>query len=118
MGLKELCLASLHDLDRGKVGRQCDLLLAEARKDCVTRPTLKVARTVIIKLSLTPTSVDDLGNVEDVDCDVKLSSTLPSFAPATIHCSLQTTPSGKSQLLFNSESPGNARQGTLDEVVD
>ncbi|MBZ9753213.1 hypothetical protein K7W42_20460 [Deinococcus sp. HMF7604] len=76
---------SLGELELGGIGYAIDSLLAEAMDDCVHRPGVIKARTVVIKVAITPqpSSLDQGGRPGLSNVDVKVAMNVSKPAQAS-----------------------------------
>lgn len=108
---QKFTLASLSDLDMGKVSAAVQGELSAVVRDLVDRPGDQAKRSVILQIDLTPEK-NDLGVCETALVDFKISSRVPPRQSRAY--SMGVHPSGG--LIFNPESPDNVRQASLDEA--
>jgi len=96
MGLKELTLANLKDLDFGKASTTFEVALQRAVKDCLDRPGDDRPRTVVLELKITPGRF-------------RIKCALPNWETQVVDFGVRNN--GK--LVFNEDSPRDHRQQTL-----
>lgn len=105
-----LSLATLGQLDLGKIDAAFAAELRHVVKDCIDRPHEESARKVVLELAVTPRASDGVCSV--VDGEFTLKSTVPPRRTRPYEMAVHAS----GQLLVNPESPDDIRQGTLDEV--
>ncbi len=77
--IKELSLESLHEVQGGEIKKDFDSLLASLIEDCNQRPAISKARTLTIKIELTP-APDETGHCESCDLRAVVTSKQPARA--------------------------------------
>lgn len=77
--IKELSLESLHEVQGGEIKKDFDSLLATLINDCQQRPAIDKARTLTIKIEITP-APDDTGHCESCDMRAVVTSKQPARA--------------------------------------
>ena len=114
MPFVELNLASLQDLDDGRVSVAFAHEMKRAVQDCIDRPADKTARVVTLELSIKPILAPDssIVEMEGADGEFKIKSKVPTRKSKTYN--FRSNKHG--QLAFSSESPENADQTTFDDV--
>lgn len=114
MAATKLTLASLGELDRGRVGHCVQLSIEAAVKDCRDRPGLKVARKITITVSIDPQMDEEeelAGNeLLDAHVSVEVATKFPSRKSRTYSMGLT-----KRSAIFNELTPDNVRQVTIDD---
>lgn len=105
-----LSLATLGQLDLGKVDAAFANELRHVVKDCIDRPHEGQARKVVIELAVTPRPSDGVCSV--VDGEFTLKSTVPPRRTRPYEMAVHAS----GALMVNPESPEDVRQGTLDEL--
>lgn len=114
MAATKLTLASLGDLDKGRVGHCVQNSIEAAVKDCRDRPGLKVARKIIITVMIDPQMDDEdelAGNeLLDAHVNVEVATKFPSRKSRTYSMGLT-----KRSAIFNELTPDNVRQATIDD---
>lgn len=108
-----LGLASLEDLDKGKIGALVRSHLKMVAADCFDRPGDSKPRTVTVEFIVAPKPiVEDDGRVTAETCSVQIKAR----SKVPIHQSrpydMRITPKG---LAYNESSPESFGQLTLDE---
>lgn len=119
MGLKELTLENLKDLDYGKASLTFDKALRRAVADCLDRPGDNRARTVSLELKLSPVS-DVVGST--ISCEgakgvFKVKCSIPNWETQMVDFGVKRD----GRLVFNEDSPRDHRQQTFleeQEAVD
>jgi len=111
VGLKELTLGNLKDLDFGKASTTFEVALQRAVKDCLDRPGDDRARTVVLEMKITPVK-EILGNT--LSCEgakgvFRIKCTLPNWETQVVDFGVRSN--GK--LVFNEDSPRDHRQQTF-----
>jgi len=113
MARRMLSLAELKNLDLGKVEAAFRVELGKIVADLCDRPEDPTKRTLSLKLSLWPEDVV-AGATETVSVVFTLESRIPKRTTRVHNMRV----SGDKCLVFNSESPDNPDQRTLDELVE
>lgn len=108
MARMRLTLASIKDLDNGRVHAAWGHELAHVVKDCYDRPNDGKARKVTLQASLTPKGE------EAVDIELEITSSVPPRRSRPFEMAIAPR---DGDLIFNDASQDDVRQGTLDEVV-
>lgn len=109
--LQPVKCSTIHELDDGRVGVAVDRAIRAAAMDCVDRPGLSAARTVTLKLEITPE-----GTAEGVCTSCSVESVISSTLPAKRSSAMNARVAGNGQLQWNNLSPDDAGQSTLDEA--
>jgi hypothetical protein len=114
MPFVELNLASLQDLDDGRVAVAFAHELKRAVQDCIDRPADKKPRTVTLELAIKPIVSPDsaIVEMEGADGEFTIKSKVPTRKSKTYN--FRSNKHG--QLAFSSESPDNADQTTFDDI--
>ena len=114
MPFVELNLASVQELDDGRVAAAFQKNIKEAVLDCIDRPTDKSPRVVTLEMKLTPVPTSDGAVVEceGADGSFKVKLRVPERKSKTYN--FRTNKKG--QLAFSSESPESADQLTFNDV--
>lgn len=112
MSRQRLTLATLLDLDGGRIAEAWLLELQRIELDLVDRPALKATRTLTLKLTLSPVAGED-GRLEETDVDFAVDAKLPRRKTRTY--SMRTN--GQGELFASIYAPEDARQGTIDEAM-
>ncbi len=114
--LTPLTLATIQQVDLGRVGTAFDLLLKKAITDCIDRPADKRTRKVTLQINLLPVAqIHD----KEITCE---------GAKGTVHAKL-TVPDYETQTLdfgvkkgghayFADDSPGNHKQAMMFDGDD
>jgi hypothetical protein len=114
MSFVELTLASIEDIDDGRVARAYAHELKRIVQDCMDRPGDKNARTVTLKAKVTPIPSTEAGILEMDGAEVEfmIEGSVPKRKSKTY--SLRANKQG--QLSYSSNSPENADQTTFMDV--
>lgn len=115
MARTRFSLQSLKDVDMGRGDIAFSNELAAAVADINDRPGVKTARKVLIEVTLKPElrqSQSGHSVLEGIETTFEFATELPRRRSSPI----KMTPGHDGGLYFNSLSPDNPRQGTLDEV--
>lgn len=107
--LKELTLATLAEIDGGRLAIAFKQALARCATDCDDRPGEKKARTVTVQVSVEPV-LDQDGMCEDCDVQVTIADSVPKRKSKAYNCSLRKG----GHLLFHPESLEDHEQETFD----
>lgn len=108
MALMKLSVASMNELDGGRLRTAIEKSIKRAVDDCKDRPNLDTARKVGIELIITPYA-DETGDVVSVNLDYQVKPTLPPMKREGLSLSVQKD----GALLFNEHSPDNVNQRTV-----
>lgn len=109
MALLQLDLASLNDLDDGRVAVAFMHELKRAVSDCIDRPGDKNARTVSLELKITPVVDADSGQCEEAHGEFQIKSKVPQRKSKTYSFGIRKG----GMLAFNSNSPEQVDQRTI-----
>lgn len=114
MPFVELNLASLQDLDDGRVAVAFQHEMKRAVQDCIDRPADKKPRTVTLELAIKPIVSPDssIVEMEGADGEFTIKSKVPTRKSKTYN--FRSNKHG--QLAFSSESPENADQTTFADL--
>lgn len=107
MGLEAFTLATIADMDGGRIRLAFEHALARCQDDCKDRPDLKTSRKIALVLHLEP--VCEKGHLESVDVTFKITDTIPKRESKSYN--MKAVAGG---LLFNEASPEDVRQMSLD----
>jgi hypothetical protein len=110
MALEKFTLATLAEMDSGRIRVAFEQALKRLEDDLKDRPAVESARKITLLVSLVPV-VGDEGDLDSVDVDFKITDSVPKRESKTYN--MQATRSG---LLFNELSPDDVKQRTLDMV--
>lgn len=111
MGIVQLSLASLNDLDDGRVAVAFMQELRRAVQDCMDRPGDKNARSINLELKLTPV-VGDEGQCDGAMGEFQIKSKVPTRKSKTYSFGTNT----KGHLMYSANSPTNIDQTTFDDL--
>lgn len=111
--LRELTLATLAEIDGGRLAIAFKQALQRCATDCDDRPGEKKARTVTVCLSVEPV-LDQDGMCEDCDVTVTIADSVPKRKSKSYNCSLRKG----GHLMFHPESLGDHEQETFDFSKD
>jgi len=108
MSLEKFTLATLAEMDGGRIMEAFEQALNRCRFDCEDRPAVKGAREIALVVTMEPVC-DDNGELGSVDVSFDLNDKLPKRGSKTYN--MQAVVGG---LVFNELSPEEVRQKTLD----
>lgn len=111
MTLKALSLATLAEIDEGRIRTAFEQAMNRAQSDCADRPGVKSARSVTLKVVLTPIPDEDTGALDSCQVQFQFSESIPKRGSKPYNMRAKGA-----ALLFNDLSPEDAKQRTLDEV--
>jgi hypothetical protein len=106
----KLTLDTLKSLDMGKISAAFDHELRHVVKDCIDRPGDESTRTVALQMTVKPEPSD--GVCDTVMCEFTVTSKVPPRRSRQF----QLQAHARGDVLVNTESPDDVRQGTLDEI--
>jgi len=107
MALEAFTLATIAEMDGGRIRAAFEMALRRLEADCKDRPGVESARKLALVPHMTP--VCDGGDLDSVNITFKITDTVPKRESKSYN--MQAVPGG---LLFNDASPEDVRQGTLD----
>lgn len=107
--LKELTLATLAEIDGGRLAIAFKQALQRCAMDCDDRPGEKKTRSVTIQVAVEPV-LDQDGLCEDCDVQVTIADSVPKRKSKAYNCTLRK--GGK--LLFHPDSLDDHEQETFD----
>ena len=107
--LKELTLASMAEIDGGRLAIAFAQALRRCAIDCDDRPGEKKPRMVTIQVSTVPI-LDEDGLCEDCDVKVTIADSVPKRRSKAYNCSLRKG----GHLLFHPDSLDEHEQHTMD----
>jgi len=110
MARQQLKLATLPDIDGGKLAAAFDISLDAAIQDCLDRSSDTRARKVCLEITIKPNP--DEGVTDLIDVEGKIIAKVPARQSRIYQ--MQTHPTGRA--FFNPASHDDVRQGTLDEA--
>jgi len=116
MARRIFSLGEMINLDMGKIDAAFRMEMQRAVEDILDRPEDDADRTVMLKMKLRPEDVAQ-GNVDTVCVGFELDLKLPKKSTRAYSMRVCKTRSHAASLLFNSESPDDPNQMTLDEVT-
>ena len=108
MALEKFTLATLADMDGGRIKAAFEQALDRCRYDCEDRPAVDGARTITLTVKMKPVANDN-GDLGSVDVTFDLNEKLPKRGSKSYN--MQAVVGG---LLFNELSPDEVKQKTLD----
>ena len=111
MPLMNLSLASINDLDDGRVSVAFTQELRRAVMDCMDRPGDKSSRTITLELKITPV-IGDEGGCEGANGEFQIKSKVPTRKSKTYSFATNT----KGHLIYSSTSPGDVNQSTFEDI--
>ena len=107
--LRELTLATLAEIDGGRLAIAFAQALKRCAQDCDDRPGEKKARTVTICLAVEP-RMDQDGMCEDCDVQVTIADSVPKRKSKEYNCSLRKG----GHLMYQPDSLDDHEQETFD----
>ena len=107
MALEKFSLATIADMDGGRIREAFEQALKRIEADLKDRPGVKTARTLELGLMATP--VAEGGDLESVNMQFRVKDSVPKRESKSYN--MQAVPGG---LLFNDASPDDVRQMSLD----
>ena len=107
--LKQLSLASLAEIDGGRLQIAFQQALQHCASDCDDRPGEKKARTVTVCVAIEP-RIDQDGMCEDCDVQVTIADSVPKRKSKAYNCSLRKG----GHLMFHPDSLDDHEQETFD----
>lgn len=107
--LKELTLATLAEIDGGRLAIAFKQALQRCASDCDDRPGEKKPRTVALQVTVEPRQDQD-GMCEDCNVRVTIADNVPKRKSKPYNCSLRKG----GHLLFHPESLDDHEQETFD----
>ncbi len=107
MALEKFTLATLADMDGGRIRAAFEQALKRIEADCKDRPAVKTGRRLELVLTMTP--IADYGELDSVDVTFKIRESVPKRESKAYN--MQAVAGG---LLFNDASPEDVRQKSLD----
>lgn len=110
MAIEKFKLATLADLDDGRVREAFEQALKRCETDCKDRPAMKEPRRVSLTAFLCPV-LGDNGEMESCDVQFQIVDSIPKRRSKVYN--MKSTNAG---LYFNELSPDDIRQQTLDEA--
>jgi hypothetical protein len=110
MAVEKFTLASLIDIDGGRIREAWEQALRRCRDDCHDRPGVAKGRKVTLHAILTPVCEPD-GSLGSVDVSFEIDDSLPKRQSPSYNMR-----AARGGLLFNELSPDDINQRTLDEV--
>lgn len=111
MGLMQLSLSSLKDLDFGRPAVAFEQGLADAVRDCVDRPGDKRPRKVAMEFVISPI-VEEEGQCDQVTGEFKIKTLLPHRQTKPYSFGLNK----QGRLFFSEDSPQNVNQTTFADL--
>ena len=106
MALKQFDLASLAQMQCGKVNEAVKQLMDQLKDDCIDRPAVKEARKLTLVVSVTPLLDDRSLNSVNVECQI--SSKVP-----TRHTLPHNMTVDQGGMYYDDLAPADARQHTM-----
>lgn len=107
MALEKFDLATLADMDGGRIRVAFEAALRRLEADCRDRPGVKSARKLALLVQLEP--VADDGQLDSVNVTFRITDTVPKRESKAYN--MAAVPGG---LLFNDSSPEDVHQMSLD----
>lgn len=107
---EKLTLASLGEMDGGKIGRVVERLLRRMADDCNDRPADERERELTIKIGMVPICSGE-GVAEAVKTQVKASAKVPHHQSRPYEMRITNSGSG---LAFNAGAPDSVAQHTMN----
>lgn len=107
MALEKFTLATILEMDGGRIKTAFEQALKRMELDCKDRPGVKAARKLELVLQMTP--IADNGELDSVDVTFRIKDSVPKRESKSYN--MQSVAGG---LLFNDASPDDVRQMSLD----
>lgn len=107
--LKELTLATMAEIDGGRLAIAFKQALKRCAEDCDDRPGEKKARTITLTVAVEP-RVDEDGLCEDCDVRVTIADNVPKRKSKPYNCSLRKG----GHLMFHPDSLDDHEQETFN----
>ena len=107
MALEKFSLATLAEMDGGRIRAAFEQALQRLEADCKDRPGVKRARQLQLVVELAP--IADEGELDSVNVTFRIKESIPKRESKAYN--MQAVPGG---LLFNDASPEDVRQKTFD----
>lgn len=107
MALEKFTLATLAEMDGGRIKLAFEQAMKRCEDDCKDRPSVKTARKINLIVTLEP--VPDGNDLESVNVQFKITDSVPKRESKTYNMS-----AARGGLLYNDVSPENVKQATLD----
>lgn len=107
MALEKFSLATIGEMDGGRIRAAFEQALRRVETDLKDRPGVKTKRKVELHMELTP--VIDAGELDSVNVRFQIKDNVPKRESQAYN--MKAVPGG---LLFNDLSPDDVRQATLD----
>lgn len=107
MALEQFSLATLAEMDGGRIRTAFEQALKRLEADCKDRPGVKRARQLQLVVDMQP--VADDGELDSVNVTFRIKESIPKRESKAYN--MQAVPGG---LLFNDASPEDVRQMSLD----
>lgn len=104
-------IASLTDIDEGRLAAAFTRHMKRAIADCEDRPADKKARVVTIQLAVVPTYVDE-GYLQDIGVEASIRSKVPDHVTLPVNCRVKRG----SGAVFNDMNENDVDQKTIDEL--
>jgi hypothetical protein len=113
---QQLSLASMKDVDSGKINAAFDHELKRIIEDCHDRPGMNKPRKLVLEVLLLPNCGTDANELycESVAAQIRVDSRIPGRKTKVY--TLDTKPSGAAY--FNADAPENPDQMTIDDEID
>lgn len=110
----QLNMGSIMEIDRapgkpGRIAEAFDRALRQATQDIIDREGVASARTVTLKVIMTPITDDEHGLLEDIDVQFEIASRIPARSSAVF----RMMPTRDGLLYFQPASPKDPRQAGL-----
>lgn len=114
MALMKFNVASLNDIDGGRLRVAVEKMITRCVEDSKDRPALDKPRKVTLEMSFTPTCDDSTGEAETVWFAYQVKASIPALARDTLSLGIQKN----GTLVFNEHSPDNVDQKTVFDGDD
>lgn len=112
MALEKFAMATMAEIDGGRIREAFDQALRRCEIDCKDRPGDGAARVVNMTVRLTPV-LDVDGEMNSVDIQFQVKDSVPTRKSKVYN--MRSTEGG---LLFNELAPEDVRQATIDTVTE
>jgi len=110
--LQKFELASIVEMDGGRIREAFEQAMRRAELDCKDRPATDKARTVGLTINLTPIARQD-GTLDSIEVSFDIQDKLPARKSTTYSMAAE-----RGGLFFNDMSKDEVRQATLDQIPE
>ncbi len=116
MAKQQLSLATLQQVDNGKINAAFDHELKRIIEDCHDRPAMDKPRKLVLEVSVTPNQSTDSDQVycSSVAMQIRVDAKIPGRRTKVY--TMETKPSGTA--FFNADAPEDPNQMTIQDEID